>query len=374
MAAIMSQVFSNRFPGLSIADIRQVMQNTEANLLPSPHHPDNLDHLRDHDGAESDSDVSVGQENEDENSSAPSRSPDSSVGRSKRASVDFSEETSNDSRFNRLSSPSAASDIPQILRPSPTRLHEEFIRNSQMYAEELMRQQMSIVAASQKINVFPKLAVAAASEKLGAFRPHLGVAAAAVTPTSPTINNEPLNFRGIHNHLNAISQITQNLNHDMYKHLTSPSLNTSTDSSQSPPIHHHNHHNNHHHHHLMNNNLNDQNLKFGIDNILKADFGRRITEPLKRKGTKKRKVSPVVVAAAVDLSRDEKCDEVSSQKSASPTPSLQAPSTTGATSPAPATTPTPSASGSTKESTPIMWPAWVYCTRYSDRPSSGKYF
>lgn len=26
----------------------------------------------------------------------------------------------------------------------------------------------------------------------------------------------------------------------------------------------------------------------------------------------------------------------------------------------------------TKESQPLLWPAWVYCTRYSDRPSSGK--
>ncbi|TMS11859.1 Homeobox protein engrailed-1 [Larimichthys crocea] len=25
----------------------------------------------------------------------------------------------------------------------------------------------------------------------------------------------------------------------------------------------------------------------------------------------------------------------------------------------------------TKESQPLLWPAWVYCTRYSDRPSSG---
>jgi hypothetical protein len=23
---------------------------------------------------------------------------------------------------------------------------------------------------------------------------------------------------------------------------------------------------------------------------------------------------------------------------------------------------------------PQLWPAWVYCTRYSDRPSSGEFF
>lgn len=27
---------------------------------------------------------------------------------------------------------------------------------------------------------------------------------------------------------------------------------------------------------------------------------------------------------------------------------------------------------STPEKQPMLWPAWVYCTRYSDRPSSGK--
>lgn len=27
---------------------------------------------------------------------------------------------------------------------------------------------------------------------------------------------------------------------------------------------------------------------------------------------------------------------------------------------------------STPENQPMLWPAWVYCTRYSDRPSSGK--
>lgn len=27
---------------------------------------------------------------------------------------------------------------------------------------------------------------------------------------------------------------------------------------------------------------------------------------------------------------------------------------------------------SSAESQPMLWPAWVYCTRYSDRPSSGK--
>lgn len=31
-----------------------------------------------------------------------------------------------------------------------------------------------------------------------------------------------------------------------------------------------------------------------------------------------------------------------------------------------------SGAAATPESQPLLWPAWVYCTRYSDRPSSGK--
>ena len=30
----------------------------------------------------------------------------------------------------------------------------------------------------------------------------------------------------------------------------------------------------------------------------------------------------------------------------------------------------PASSGANKE---MLWPAWVYCTRYSDRPSSGEF-
>jgi hypothetical protein len=31
-----------------------------------------------------------------------------------------------------------------------------------------------------------------------------------------------------------------------------------------------------------------------------------------------------------------------------------------------------SAAGTLPGSPQLLWPAWVYCTRYSDRPSSGK--
>ncbi|XP_013177403.1 PREDICTED: homeobox protein invected-like [Papilio xuthus] len=115
--------------------------------------------------------------------------------------------------------------------------------------------------------------------------------------------------------------------------------------------------------------INQNCLKFSIDNILKADFGRRITDPLtKRKSLKSRSFEakvpvkeaplpskPEVLEArvpeikpidkgAIDLS---KSDDGSSNQS----------STTSTT---------------TGENGPMVWPAWVYCTRYSDRPSSGR--
>jgi hypothetical protein len=45
--------------------------------------------------------------------------------------------------------------------------------------------------------------------------------------------------------------------------------------------------------------------------------------------------------------------------------------TAAATSPATAATGV-AASGTVTGSPQLLWPAWVYCTRYSDRPSSGK--
>ncbi|XP_026736407.1 homeobox protein invected-like [Trichoplusia ni] len=111
--------------------------------------------------------------------------------------------------------------------------------------------------------------------------------------------------------------------------------------------------------------INQNCLKFSIDNILKADFGRRITDPLNKRKVKSRveaKMSPVKEVSpskseesrvpdvkpgeksgAIDLSKGE--DSGSSQSSAT---------------------------GTTMADGAMVWPAWVYCTRYSDRPSSGR--
>lgn len=82
-----------------------------------------------------------------------------------------------------------------------------------------------------------------------------------------------------------------------------------------------------------------QSLKFSIDNILRPEFGERIRKPTKLKSKRVTDDSPV------DLSKE--CSDSKSAK-------------------------TESDSGSSGEGN-TMWPAWVYCTRYSDRPSSGKY-
>ncbi|XP_058805632.1 protein couch potato-like, partial [Phymastichus coffea] len=109
-------------------------------------------------------------------------------------------------------------------------------------------------------------------------------------------------------------------------------------------------------------------LKFSIDNILKADFGRRITDPISLKKSRPRKL---VARQPIDLSKDfvESSSEGSERGSESSTrnvsPSLPA------SSPAPSSAATPSVAGAAaNESKLIQWPAWVYCTRYSDRPSS----
>lgn len=161
----------------------------------------------------------------------------------------------------------------------------------------------------------------------------------------------------------------------------------------------------------------DESLKFSIDNILKADFGRRrITDPI----NKLRKISNTIIQshypAKLPSTRHSSFDAMSptsttSNSSSSSPPVLRSPppqesprklfspvdltgscatSTkaeserrTGGAIPTAAAAASSSSSvsgesGTVKESavkggngTPMVWPAWVYCTRYSDRPSSG---
>nr|XP_033328778.1 segmentation polarity homeobox protein engrailed-like isoform X2 [Megalopta genalis] len=124
---------------------------------------------------------------------------------------------------------------------------------------------------------------------------------------------------------------------------------------------------NHHNNHNNNNNLQHQaGLKFSIDNILKADFGRRITDPISLKKSRPKKVS----SRPIDLTKDflESSSETS-EKSSSETSSTTNTSPGSVTTNPASNTPGPPVTEPGKQ---LPWPAWVYCTRYSDRPSSGR--
>ncbi|KAJ8962725.1 hypothetical protein NQ318_001123 [Aromia moschata] len=204
-------------------------------------------------------------------------------------------------------------------------------------------------------------------------------------PVQGTSSSETLSFKNIESHLNAISQITNStlnpemgrktpsspINHrlspsstkssssycfrpgdfdksnsaDLFRqNLCSPrsvSSSESTESVNRSPRHHDNYYfNQNSHKDTSNNDANSASLKFSIDNILKADFGRRITDPINIRKSKPKKVlqdggeEAAKAAVPVDLSKSEEKEK--------------------------------------KDKQPLLWPAWVYCTRYSDRPSSGR--
>lgn len=117
---------------------------------------------------------------------------------------------------------------------------------------------------------------------------------------------------------------------------------------------------------------------FYIDNILRPDFGRR------KEGTRRNEINIV--------ERENRCPSapgsgqvgapVSGEGTSSPQ-TVSASKKTDITAEAPRKTRaetgdqcSSSDSDSSQSNTgqakqPILWPAWVYCTRYSDRPSSG---
>ncbi|XP_056587332.1 homeobox protein engrailed-1b [Triplophysa dalaica] len=125
---------------------------------------------------------------------------------------------------------------------------------------------------------------------------------------------------------------------------------------------------------------------FFIDNILRPDFGCK-KDPGNRDRAQtsgRENVNPMVVRPSLNsnLCQDSNCssDSTSSSSSSSPS-SKQAPSklvegngTSTQRYAENTTVMVVNASSGTppsKESQPLLWPAWVYCTRYSDRPSSG---
>ncbi|XP_026471868.1 homeobox protein invected-like [Ctenocephalides felis] len=192
-------------------------------------------------------------------------------------------------------------------------------------------------------------------------------------------------YRGIHSHLSAISQITHDLRNGaslmlaaaggcgrgdrspLSPHTPQSPLSLqsprSTNSPHSPgslpspratePLPDPNENNN---------------LKFSIDNILKADFGRRITDSLKSRSAAKNKAllaaarahhRQSTAAAGSALPAGQDSDGVPTNRSEK-SGSIQDLSCT-----------TESTRAGSDAGGPMVWPAWVYCTRYSDRPSSG---
>lgn len=328
-----------------------------------------------------------------------------------------------------LSSPSSLGvQAGSIIRPSPTRLQEEFLRKSHLYAEQLMKQQMQFMAVA----------------RASAFQLHHG----ALSPDMCKVGFRPpenantfSSFGGIQSHLNAISKISSQLTceESALSRLTAFGLSSSRELSQSPPSSLNQFHQHHNHpllpHQLLNNNLNERNLKFSIDNILKADFGRRITDPILKRAagqsagggksshngrrtsnrTNSEKhgapidlTSSLLAGSSVNSNSAISTPSVNLRTSIDPIPTATSPSsassspnfnvatgvsssqsssTCTATSPSSSSTPAAASNsgGSTTENGsssggsvnngsggPVVWPAWVYCTRYSDRPSSGE--
>lgn len=320
------------------------------------------------------------------------------------------------------------SKLPSIVRPNPTR-QEEFLRKSHIYAEEIMKHQINFMTATKGLNISPRLSDNAFSPyprpnelspihnaaitnplKIGFSRLNayandndLGKKWSVIEDRSAR-SPETTHFRQIHSHLNAISKITSALGRDNSNtrvQMTSPGYATSRENSQSPPSS--------SVRHMIHNNYNESSLKFSIDNILKPSFGRRITDPLLKRNKPARKSGNSNrttntgrinrMNASIDsmsttlLSNNEKkissTDQMGSKiltqlSTINPSNAVDsidktntAITTTGSTAASPAaaaaaTTTTSSSSESSNSKGPISWPAWVYCTRYSDRPSSGK--
>ncbi|KAH8296975.1 hypothetical protein KR044_002344 [Drosophila immigrans] len=298
---------------------------------------------------------------------------------------------------------------------APASFQEEFLRKSQLYAEELMKQQMQLMAAA-RVN-----ALTAAVMPLGGLRGpkmsqqlQMAAAAAAAAAMRPTAGQDALaqltaTALGIgsaaHPHPHQLL-MQQPLAYQHHQH-----------QQQQQQVHYNNNNNNQHHH----NNNNVREVKFSIDNILKADFGARLqavpgaaaaapataTAPsasLKapRKSAKPLNLAPVQLQlqlqsqpslsfssslANICSNSNDSNSTATSSSTANNVPAIDLVKSPNATSPAPAksgeaseagagagagaTGATGSSTGTGSSSTPIVWPAWVYCTRYSDRPSSG---
>jgi hypothetical protein len=215
----------------------------------------------------------------------------------------------------RLCSPQNSREMSEIMRP--IQFHEEILRSSQFYAEEILRQRIAAAARLQNVvdtkahhhlhpltnNDEPEPSIISKLNfQSNFFSTSNKQHAADNNGNNGGVENgnnnifcakSAINFQNIHSHLSAISQITHNLGNNNIKKDDATSLSSlSRESSQSPSgfqqYKQQNQHKHGFHTSTHQNQLHEHNLKFSIDNILKADFGRRITEPLLKTSRMKR--------------------------------------------------------------------------------------
>jgi hypothetical protein len=340
-----------------------------------------------HNEESNDSELSVGQEKIDDDKSVSNNRMDDDEDSSNASSSQSARLCNNNPK-------EVSENAIQILRPNPSRIHEEIFRNSQLYAEELVRQQLQLAAAARlqsmsAVKAFPHIDPSA--QRLLIDEPSvdpsltkLNFQSSVFAQTKSIDNNNQngsnlfcnnnksaINFQNIHSHLSAISQITNNLTSSIKKDDSTSLSSLSRESSQSPSNF--QHLKQHHHQNMLfqtqKNQLHersDSKLHFSIDNILKADFGRRITEPLLSRKSRK-------------SLRDNKQDKDLFKKFNAPSASMK--ETFGPrdenprvpeSSPSPSSTEQSSKSESNKSSgtgSGTVWPAWVSCEALlSSRP------
>lgn len=130
---------------------------------------------------------------------------------------------------------------------------------------------------------------------------------------------------------------------------------------------------------------------FFIDNILRPDFGckKELGNRERAQTSGRENVNPLVIrpSHASSLCQDSNCSSDSTSSSSSSSSSSPTSKQTSSSksveangtitqrfgeNPVMAVNASNGGSATAKDNQPMLWPAWVYCTRYSDRPSSGK--
>ncbi|KAL7047732.1 hypothetical protein ACKWTF_003090 [Chironomus riparius] len=367
------------------------------------------------DSNSNDSELSVGQEKIVHNEQSESKNNNTNIknnsnnnNNSKESidSDDDDEEMSNASSSQyttsstRLCSPQQSTrEIGDMMRP--IQFHEEILRSSQLYAEEILRQRIAAAARLQSATDTKSHNNNSLDEPEPSIISKLsfqtGLFASTKLTTADNGSNEngnnifsaksAINFQNIHSHLSAISQITHSLGSNMKKDDTTSLSSLSRESSQSPSgfqqfnkqQHHHNnlHHHHNHHHATHQNQLHEHNLKFSIDNILKADFGRRITEPLLLKTSRLKRSSKHHHHQQQQQHQQHEKEKINNSFTTVDTLQKE-PHNSSVTKDKSldqsfsSSTETSSKSDAGTSTSPggTVWPAWVFCTRYSDRPSS----